>query len=362
MYGGAGARAVELVVEELNASGGLLGRPIEVIYRDSKAQQDEAVRQARDLLLSEKVDFLLQNINSGECLGVSEVAKEAQRILLSSCAADELTGTAGHRYAFRIPNITSRTQGQAAAQYAADRLGQFQTVYTVSNDYTAGRAIVDHFRTKLKELRPDVQFVGESWPKFGETDYSPYVAAAQNQRADVTFYFMATAIPFFNQAVPLNLHKQTQLLSAYWGGVDEMAVLKQESIPEGAVMGGFPWYALPSDVNKRFVEKYRAKTNQAPRGSSYFQHITLQFLAEAIRKAGTTDTEKVVDALEGLEIDSIAGKARIRPFDHQGATPHWMGKARWDPTMGIGVVTDLIQLESEQFLPTEAEVRQMRGQ
>lgn len=173
---------------------------------------------------------------------------------------------------------------------------------------------------------------------------------------------MATAIPFFNQAVPLNLHKQTTLLSAYWGGVDEMTVLKQESIPEGAIMGGFPWYALPSAENKQFVEKYRAKTNQAPRGSSYFQHMTLQFLAEAIRQAGTIDTEKVIDTLEGLEIDSIAGKARIRPFDHQGATPYWMGRARWDAALGVGVVADLVQLESEQFLPTEAEVRQQRGQ
>ena len=167
------------------------------------------MRQARDLLLNEKVDFLLHNINSAECLGVSEIAKEARKIVFSSCGVDDFTGSAGHRYAFRIPNNTTRTQGQATAKYAADRLGTFQTVYTVANDYTAGRSIVEFFRGKLKEYRPDVQFVGESWPKFGETDYSPYITTIQNQKADVTMYFFATAVPFFNQAAPLNLQKQT---------------------------------------------------------------------------------------------------------------------------------------------------------
>jgi branched-chain amino acid transport system substrate-binding protein len=362
LYGEAGARAVELYVEEVNAAGGLLGRSVEVLYRDSKGQQDEAVRQARDLLLNEKVDFLLHNINSAECLGVSEIAKEARKIVLSSCGVDDFTGSAGHRYAFRIPNNTTRTQGQATAKYAADRLGSFQTVYTVANDYTAGRSIVEFFRAKLREYRPDVQFVGESWPKFGETDYSPYITTIQNQKADVTMYFFATAVPFFNQAAPLNLQKQTVLLSAYWGGADELVTLKQESIPDGAVMGGFPWYALSSAENKQFVDKYRAKTNQPPRGSSYFQNMTLQFLAAAVRKAGTIDTEKVVDALEGMEADTLTGKARIRPFDHQGSTPYWIGTARWDPDLRIGVLADLVQLESEEFLPTEAEVRQARGQ
>ena len=144
--------------------------------------------------------------------------------------------------------------------------------------------------------------------------------------------------------------------------MDELVALKQEAVPEGAIMGGIPWYALSSAENKQFVDKYRAKTNQPPRGSSYFQQMTMQFLTEAIRKAGTIETEKVIDALEGLELETLVGKARIRPFDHQGATPYWIGKARWDPEMRIGVLSDLVALESEQFLPSEAEVRQSRGQ
>ncbi len=88
-----------------------------MIVRDSKTTVNEAVRQARDLLFTENVDFLLHSINSAECVAVGAVAKQAKKILLSNCANDDLTGKDGNEYAFRIPNITTRTQGYAAAEY-----------------------------------------------------------------------------------------------------------------------------------------------------------------------------------------------------------------------------------------------------
>jgi branched-chain amino acid transport system substrate-binding protein len=361
-YGEAGTQAVDLFIQDLNAQGGWLGRKVELIARDSKGAQDEAVRHARDLLLSERVDFLLQSTNSAECLGISDVAREAKKIFMSSCGIDDFTTVKGHRYAFRVANINTRTQGESAAQYAKDNLKNIKTVATIAHDYAFGRSVVEFFKAKMKALHPDVQFVGESWPKLTETDYSPYVTALQNQKADVTFYSFGTAIPFFNQAAPVNLHKQTILLSSYWGGVDEIATLKEETFPEGAILGGYPWYFIDNAANKQFVEKYRAKTNQFPRGSSYFDFMSMQFLNEAIKKAGTIDTEKVVDALDGLQVETLVGAARMRPFDHQGATPHWVGKAKWDPQMKMGVLSDYVKLESEQFLPTEAEIKKARGQ
>src|SRR6185312_6707036 len=78
-YGAETNRAAELVVKQINASGGLLGRPIELIARDSKTTVNEAVRHARDLLLTENVDFLLHSISSAECIGVSSIAKQAKK-------------------------------------------------------------------------------------------------------------------------------------------------------------------------------------------------------------------------------------------------------------------------------------------
>ena len=71
-YGKETERAAELVVKQINSAGGLLGRPVQLISRDSKTTVNEAVRQARDLLFTEQVDFLLHSINSGECVAVAE--------------------------------------------------------------------------------------------------------------------------------------------------------------------------------------------------------------------------------------------------------------------------------------------------
>src|SRR3977135_146125 len=87
-YGAEPKLPAELMVKQINASGGILGRAVELIVRDSKNAVNEAVRQARDLLLTENVDFLLHSINSAECVGVSGIAKQAKKILLSNCAND----------------------------------------------------------------------------------------------------------------------------------------------------------------------------------------------------------------------------------------------------------------------------------
>ena len=88
--------------------------------------------------------------------------------------------------------------------------------------------------------------------------------------------------------------------------------------------------------------------------------LNLQALKAGIEKAGTIATEKLVEGLEGLEFNSVLGPVRIRPFDHQGATPLWTGKAAWDEEKKIGVLTEIVKLPTEAYLPTEEEVNKLR--
>jgi len=82
--------------------------------------------------------------------------------------------------------------------------------------------------------------------------------------------------------------------------------------------------------------------------------------AEAIKKAGTADKEKVIDALEGLSLDTAMGKVTIRPFDHQGNAGIWIGKTRFDPSLGYGVLVDSQFVWAEDLLLTEEEVKKVR--
>jgi branched-chain amino acid transport system substrate-binding protein len=154
-YGAETNRAAGVMVKEINAAGGLLGRPVELVTRDSKGTVNEAVRQARDLLLTENVDFLLHSINSAECVGVSSVAKQAQKILISNCANDDFTGKDGNNYAFRIVNITTRTQGYAGAEYIHKNLmSRGNRYFTIAHDFAFGRLSVGYFKERMKALNP----------------------------------------------------------------------------------------------------------------------------------------------------------------------------------------------------------------
>ncbi|OGA85824.1 MAG: hypothetical protein A3G27_14320 [Betaproteobacteria bacterium RIFCSPLOWO2_12_FULL_66_14] len=360
-YGTETNRTAALLVNHMNASGGLLGRPVELLVRDSKSTVTDAVRHARDLLLTEDVDFLMHSISSAECIAVGNAAKQAKKIVLSNCANDDFTGKEGNEYAFRLPNITTRTQGYAAAEYAFNNhKSRGNRYYTIAADFAFGRLVVAAFKERLLALNPQAQFIGEAWPKLNEASYTPFITALIEARPDVVFFAWANGIPFWQQSAPYELPKKFAMVSSYWGGSDELQVLAKEAVPVGAVLGGFPWYAINNPANTAFVDMYRKAHSKPPLTASYFQHISMQALRLAVEKAKTIETQAVIRALEGLQFDSVVGPVSIRPFEHQGTTAHWTGKAAWDESRKMGVLSEIIRLPTDKFLRSEDEIRKLR--
>ena len=179
-------------------------------------------------------------------------------------------------------------------------------------------------------------------------------------KPDAVFFAWAIGIPFWQQSAPFELTKKFAMVSSYWGGSDELQVLPENAIPTGAVMGGFPWYAIDNAANKTFVEAFRAAYNKPPLTAAYFENITLQALKLAVEKAKSIDSDEVIKTLAGLQFDLIVGPVTIRPFDHQGTTPHWTGKAAWDEQRKFGVLSEITQLPTARFLPTAEEVKKVR--
>lgn len=360
-YGQETTRSAQIFVDQLNASGGLLGRPVQLIVRDSKTAVNEAVRQARDLALTENVDFLVHSFNSAECVGVANIAKQAKKILFSACANDDFTMRAGGRYIFRVPNITARTQGYAAADYAAQQLSEKGTrYYTIAHDFAFGRGVVDNFRERIKQKMPKVEFVGEAWPKLNEQSYAPFVTAMLNAKADVIFYSWGFGVPYWQQAAPFDVLSKVPMVSSYWAGSDDLQIVPKNSVPTGAIMGGLPWYAIEGKANEEFVARFRKAHDKPPLTAAYLVLMNLEALKAGIEKAGVVDTEKVADALEGLEFESVIGPIKIRAFDHQGTAPLWTGRAAWDEERKIGVLTEIVKLPTDLYLPSEDEVKKAR--
>ena len=136
------------------------------------------------MVLKENVDFLAGTINSASGLAVSEFAKQKKKLFIIHVSrSDRITGEKGHRYVFRgCPSAD--IEGLAGGEFAASM--PFKKWYVIGEDYEYGHSIADNFWKGLKKNKPDVEKIGEAWPKVGETDYSPYMTALAAQKPDAS--------------------------------------------------------------------------------------------------------------------------------------------------------------------------------
>jgi branched-chain amino acid transport system substrate-binding protein len=351
-----------MAVDEINAKGGVLGRKLQLVVRDDQSKPDVGVREARDLILKEKVNFLTGIIHSGVALAVSEVAKEYKTMLLVSIAKTAaLTEDKGHRYAFRSASNTL-IEGRAAAILLAQQ--PFKRFAIAGPDYEYGHRLGEDFVTHLKKLRPDVQIVAEAWPKFGERDFAPHFNALLQAKPDMIFSTIwgGDHIAFVKQAKPYGFFAKTQYLAIGQGDLDVAVPLGAEA-PEGMwVSSNYTFYHPDTPANRDFVAKYKARTGELPPSGAAFGYTATYFLAEAIRKAKTTETEKVVDALEGLTVETVHGPLTMRAYDHQSNKGQYFGRLKKVPEHPFLIIGDLQYIGGEKTMRTLDEVKALRSQ
>ncbi len=349
-----------LAVSEINAAGGVLGRPIELVVRETNLSPVVAVREAQSLVLQEDVDFLLGTISSGVAQAVSEFAKENEIIFIDAIAqASTTTAEQGHRYVFRSSSDTTIV-GRAVATVMAERP---ETKYvTIGPDYAFGHDAVNDFMNKLKELKPDVEVVAELWPPLLNPDYTPFITAILEEDPEVVYssQWGGDQINFIKQAIPFGFFDQTTLVT-YNMDLDVLRAMGGE-LPAGIVAGsGFPWYSLDTPEAQKFVTSYFNATGDQPLIGAMQGYNATYFLAEAIEKAGTTETEAVVDALEGLIIDTPTGRTTMRAFDHQADPMVWVGNSIQSEDFPFPILVDLVAVPGSEVILSVDEVKSRRA-
>src|SRR5262249_23716161 len=153
LFGEPALKGAQMYVDELNAKGGVLGRKIELLARDTKGNADEAVRVSRELILKENVDFLVGTLTSAEGPAVSVVAKETKIVFIAPIpktdqptAPDKLPP-----YVFRVASNTT-IEGRSAAEIVAK--WPVTKVATISPDYAYGQDVTKAFVDHLKKIKP----------------------------------------------------------------------------------------------------------------------------------------------------------------------------------------------------------------
>jgi len=347
-YGVPILKGAELAVSEINAKGGVLGRKIELLSRDSKASADEAVRLARELIIKDNVDFLSGTLTSAEAPAVSTVAKENKIVFVAPTSKSmRLTDAANlHPYIFRVASNTD-VEGLAAATLMA-RWKDVKTVATIAPDYAYGRDAVAGFIASTKKLRPDIQIVDQQWPKLGEPDFTAFITAQMGKKPDAVMcaVFAGDFVTFSKEATPLGYFKaiNNRLVDgAEVGTVDEAQALGAD-YPYGILSDAYDpviWTGNEPSAHKEFIEHLRAFTkSQYGSGWSIMGYESIVALVDGIKKADSTDSNKVAAALLGMTFDTPVGKRTFSAKSHETFSPEYWGVMVKDAAYSFAVMKD----------------------
>ena len=351
----------KLEVEKINAAGGILGRKIEVLTRDSKFKVDLGLSAAKELIYRENVDIMMGTINSALALAISNLCKKEKVPFFATFSKSaKITGAKGHRYVFSITENTALA-GKAAAAGLAKK--PYKKYWIAGDDYEYGHAIADGVWSNLKKLKPGVELLGQSWWKVGEPDFTPYITAILSAKPDAVI--VATGgrdcVPFlkaakatgFNERVPFFMHTATELSTLKPLGLEA---------PEGVIgTSNYFFYYPDTAANKSFVKKFETAYNRKPAVGAVYGLLAAKFIFGAYKKAGKVDTEKFIDNVEGMWVNSPVGKVTMRAYDHQAMLPMFMGVTKKVAGYDFLIATDIVTIPGKDVMPSIEEIKKARN-
>jgi len=347
----------ELAQEEINASGGLLGRKLEIVSRDDGGTPGDAVRAAEELLSREKATLLMGTFASNVGLAVSNLA--AQRKVLFVAAeplTDKIVWENGNRYTFRLRPSTYMQTAMLIPEAVRLKKKRWAIVYP---NYEYGQSATASFKKLLKQAQPDVEFVAEQAPPLGKIDAGAVVQALADAKPDAIFssLFAADLQKFVREGNTRGLFRNTPVFNLLAGEPEYLDPLRDET-PEGWWVTGYPWSEISTPEHRRFREAYEKRWKDYPRAGSVVGYASVYAVAAAVKKAQSADTEKLIAALKGLEMQSPFGTIVWRALDQQSTMGAYVGQlARKD---GKGVMVNWRYADGAKYQPSDQEVRALR--
>jgi branched-chain amino acid transport system substrate-binding protein len=347
----------ELAVEEVNASGGVLGKKLQVISRDDNGNPGDAVRAAEELVSREGVALICGTFLSNTGLAVADFAKQKKVFFLAAePLTDKITWQNGNRYTFRLRPNTYMQVAMLVPEAAKLHKKRWVVVYP---NYEYGQSAAATFKAMLKKAQPDVEFLPDQATPLGRIDAGAVVQAISDEKPDAIFnvLFGADLAKFVREGNTRDLFKGRDVVSLLTGEPEYIEPLKDEA-PVGWIVTGYPYYGIQTEDHKKFFLAYFRKYNEYPKLGSVVGYSTIWSIADGIRKAKSTDTDKLIAAFEGLQVTTPFGKITYRAIDHQSTMGAFLGKTKLEG--GKGVMTDYRYIDGATVLPSDAEVKKMR--
>jgi branched-chain amino acid transport system substrate-binding protein len=347
----------QLALDEINASGGVIGRKLEVISREDGGTTGDSVRVAEELLSREKADILMGTFASNVGLAVANFANQKKVLFIAAePLTDKIVWDNGNKYTFRLRPSTYMQTAMLIPDAVKLNKKRWAIVYP---NYEYGQSATRWFKELLAKAQPGVEFVAEQAPPLGKIDAGAVAQALADAKPDAIFssLFGPDLSRFVREGNTRGLFKNTVVFNLLAGEPEYLDPLKDET-PEGWYVTGYPWEQIKTPAHKKFLDAYQKKWKDYPRLGSVVGYSAMYTVANAIRKAKSVNTEDLITALRGMEMETPIGPIVWRPVDHQSTMGAYVGKIT--KKNGKGVMTDWKFASGDLYLPSFEQVKAMR--
>ncbi len=317
---------VEIAIEEINAEGGVLGRKVEPVFRDTEFNPAAAKRKAVELIDNEKVDILGGSLVGFEEIALNELA--CKKDFLYANYPQHILSFKGKmcKYFFTA-NHTPFQSAMAAGRFAQNQ-GFGKRWHMLGDNYSWPQMLLRGYESMAKEV--GANWTGVTWAPFPNMDYSTYIPKIQAVKPDVLFVgnFGAGQVALVKQIVEFGLKKQMQIMFPV------VEITLGEAAGKGMYEGlycGIVWYWEVQDkypAAKKFVEKFSARRNRPPTGYAAAAYTLVRLVLDTAREIKSLDKDKLMVALEGRRFQYLKGPEWIRPCDHVDISEIFLTRGR----------------------------------
>jgi branched-chain amino acid transport system substrate-binding protein len=359
-------KATRKAVEYINKTTGIAGRPVELIIEDSESNPPTGARKFRSLVQRNNVDFVIGSVHSGVGLATCPIAKELKTVYIPHGMADEMTGSMGNRYVFRV-NSDTYSQAAAGCEWANTNLGKNWTFLFADfgwgwSHYKDHKAVLDKLGSKVHDPIA---------VPLDAKDLLPYLTKVPSDTQQLySIFFGSQSVAYYTQSKSLGLDKNMHRYSVL---CTHEAICPKDigGASEGIHLLEYHPRMLKhknTEFNKKVreimevdpVDGREAGSNRVLASSHYWAYWeTLFFIKKAVEKSGwksKKDTPDFIQALEGMEVEESIehpqGAKYIRPQDHKAVINFYMSKIEDGE---INVKNSISGKSIEQFFPARVD-------
>ena len=357
-YGMPGRNAAELMIDRINAGGGVEGVKLKPIFVDEAQGGAAVVSEFRRLAGDDSVLVNVAALSSANCLALAPVAEQLKMPMLSwNCDTHQLFLKDKYEYVYRT-NSSTIPEFLAYAIYLLEKKPDIRRVAIINPDYAFGHDAAAIFKAALKAFKPDVEVVVELFPKLGTPNFQTEISRIVAARPDVVFSNLwgADLENFVRQALPRGLFSSSQVVLALGE-----TILQRIELPDGVIVGvlGDGWWLSPTaQANPRtrdFVKAYRERYNEYPVFPSFKMANSILALEKTLREAvkatgGKPTRDAIVKAVKDLDMQTYTGTLKLRE-DNDGLVDQIVGVTRKTPEHPFPIIADMARYPAPKVTP-----------